>query len=44
MKVTLNPNTIYEKILQNKINRIEGIEFLISIIEKSNTISARLES
>ena len=44
MKVTLNPNTIYEKILQNKINKIEGIEFLISIIEKSNTISARLES
>ena len=44
MNVTLNPKTIYEKILQNKINRIEGIEFLISIIEKSNTISARLES
>ncbi len=44
MKVTLNPNTIYQKILQNKINRIEGIEFLISIIEKSDTISARLES
>jgi hypothetical protein len=44
MKVTLNPNTIYQKILQNKINRIEGIEFLISIIEKSDTTSARLES
>jgi len=44
MKVTLNPNTIYQKMLQNKINRIEGIEFLISIIEKSDTTSARLES
>jgi len=44
MKVTLNPNTIYQKILQDKINRIEGIEFLISIIEKSDTTSARLES
>jgi len=44
MKVTLNPNTIYQKILQNKINRIEGIELLISIIEKSDTTSARLES
>ncbi len=44
MKVTLNPNTIYQKILQNKINRIEGIEFLISIIEKSDSTSARLES
>ena len=44
MKVTLNPNTIYQKILQDKINRIEGIEFLISIVEKSDTPSARLES
>jgi len=44
MKVTLNPNTIYQKILQNKINRIEGIEFLISIIEKSDSASVRLES
>jgi len=44
MKVTLNPNTIYQKILQDKINRIEGIEFLISIIEKSDTTNARLES
>lgn len=44
MKVTLNPNTIYQKILQNKINRIEGIEFLISIIEKSENTSSRLES
>jgi hypothetical protein len=44
MKVTLTPNTIYQKILQNKINRIEGIEFLISIIEKSDTTSIRLES
>jgi len=44
MKVTLNPNIIYQKILQNKINRIEGIEFLISIIEKSENTSSRLES
>ncbi len=44
MKVTLNPNTIYQKILQEKINRKEGIEFLISIIEKSDTTSIRLES
>ena len=44
MKVTLNPNTIYQKILQDKINRIEGIELLISIVEKSDTTSVRLES
>ena len=44
MKVTLNPNTIYQKILQDKINRIEGIEFLISLIEKSENTSSRLES
>lgn len=44
MKVTLNPNTIYQKMLQNKINRIECIEFLISIIEKSDNTNARLES
>jgi len=44
MKDTLTPNTIYQKILQNKINGIEGIEFLISIIEKSDTTSTRLES
>jgi len=44
MKVTLNPNTIYQKMLQNKINRIEGIEFLISIIEKSDNTNARMES
>ncbi|NVM44984.1 MAG: hypothetical protein HWN79_08710 [Candidatus Lokiarchaeota archaeon] len=44
MKVRLNPNTIYQKILQNKINRIEGIEFLISIIEKSENTSSRIES
>jgi len=44
MKDTLTPNTIYQKILQNKISRIEGIEFLILIIEKSDTTSARLES
>ena len=44
MKVTLNPNTIYQKILQDKISMIEGIEFLISIIERSDTTSIRLES
>jgi len=44
MKITLNPSTIYKKILQNNIKRIEGIEFLISIIEKSDNTSARLES
>ncbi|HUW90670.1 MAG TPA: hypothetical protein VMV43_09120, partial [Candidatus Nanopelagicaceae bacterium] len=44
MKVTLNPNTIYQKMLQNKINRIECIEFLISIIEKSDNTNARMES
>jgi len=44
MKVTLIPNTIYQKILQKNINRIEGIEFLISIIEKSDNTNARLES
>ncbi len=44
MKDILNPNSIYQKILQNKINRIEGIEFLISIIEKSENTSSRLES
>ena len=44
MKVTLNPNTIYQKILQNKVNKIEGIEFLISIIEKSDNAGTRLES
>lgn len=44
MKDTLNPNTIYQKILQNKINMIEGIEFLISIVEKSNKTNPRLES
>ena len=44
MKVTLNPNIIYQKILQNKVSRIEGIEFLISIIEKSENTSSRLES
>ena len=44
MKVTLNPNSIYKNILQNKINRVEGIEFLISIIEKSENTRSRLES
>jgi len=44
MKGTLNPNTIYRKILRNEIKMIEGIEFLISIIEKSDNTSLRLES
>lgn len=44
MKDTFNPNTIYKKILQNNIKMIEGIEFLISIIEKSENTSSRLES
>jgi len=44
MKVTLNPSTIYQKIINNKMNRLEGIEFLISIIEKSDNTSTRLES
>jgi len=44
MKDILNPNIIYQKILQNKVNRIEGIEFLTSIIEKSENTSSRLES
>jgi len=44
MKDTLNPNIIYQKILQNKINMVEGVEFLISIVEKSNETNARLES
>ncbi len=44
MKDTLNPNAVYQKILQNTVNRIEGIEFLLSIIEKSVNTSSRLES
>ncbi|NVM19126.1 MAG: hypothetical protein HWN80_15535 [Candidatus Lokiarchaeota archaeon] len=44
MNATLNPNTIYRKILQNEIKTIEGIEYLISIIEKSDKTSARLQS
>lgn len=44
MKDTLNPKNVYQKILQNKISVIEGIEFLISIIEKSDKIGVRLES
>ena len=43
MKDTLNPKNIYQKILQNKISIMEGIEFLISIIEKSDNCSSRLE-
>ena len=44
MKNTLNPNTIYQKILQNEIKMTEGIEYLISIVEKSDDTTARLES
>ena len=40
----LNLNIVYQNILQNKINRMEGIEFLLSIIEKSEKTSSRLES
>lgn len=44
MKDILHPNIIYRKILQNEIKTIEGIEYLISIIEKSDKTSARLQS
>jgi Leucine-rich repeat (LRR) protein len=44
MKISLNPNTIFEKILKNKINKREGVRYLISIIEKSDNYSARMES
>lgn len=44
MKGILRPNTIYRKIRQNEIKKTEGIEFLISIIEKSDSTSLRLES
>ena len=44
MKDTLHPNRIYQKIIQNKITKSEAIEFLISIIEKSDDTSLRLES
>ncbi|MHA1471894.1 MAG: hypothetical protein ACTSQW_02215 [Promethearchaeota archaeon] len=43
MKDTLNPKSIYQQILQNKINIMEGIEILITIIEKSDKIGIRLE-
>jgi len=44
MKESLNPNIIYQKILKNEIKTIEGIEYLISIIEKSDNTNARFES
>jgi len=44
MKNTLNLNNIFRKILQNEVKTIEGIEYLISIIEKSDKTSARLQS
>ncbi len=44
MKDNLNPNSIYQKIIKNEITKFEAIEFLISIIEKSDDTSLRLES
>ena len=44
MKNILNPVIVYKKILQNEITPIEGIEYLVSIIEKSEKTNARLES
>lgn len=44
MKDTLNPNSIYQKTIKNEITKFEAIEFLISIIEKSDDTSLRLES
>ena len=43
MKGTLNPHSIYRKILLNEIKMIDGVEFLVSIIEKSDNTSLRLE-
>jgi hypothetical protein len=43
MKDTLNPNSIYQKIIKNKITKFEAIDFLIPIIEKSDDTSLRLE-
>ena len=44
MKTVLDPKSIYQKILKNEINKLEGIEYLISIIEKSENSNARIES
>jgi Leucine-rich repeat (LRR) protein len=44
MRTTLEPDTIYRKILQNHIKMEEGIEKLILIIEKSDNNITRLES
>ena len=44
MKDILNPNSIYQKVIKNKITKSEAIEFLISIIEKSDDTGLRLES
>lgn len=44
MKNALKPNAIYRKLLRNEIKMIEGIEILLSIIEKSDNNSTRLES
>jgi Leucine-rich repeat (LRR) protein len=44
MKTALAPKTVYRKVLRNEIKMIEGIEILLSIIEKSENNIARLES
>jgi hypothetical protein len=44
MKTLLDPKSIYQKILKNEINSQEGIEYLISIIEKSENSKKRIES
>ena len=44
MKIALEPNVIYRKLLRNEIKMIEGIQILLSIVEKSDNNSARLES
>jgi len=44
MKDSLDPNSIYQKIIKNRITKFEAIEFLVSIIEKSDDTSLRLES
>lgn len=44
MKSSSNPNTIYKKILSNDIATIEGIDILISFVEKSENTRLRLES
>ncbi|MFX0073995.1 MAG: hypothetical protein ACFE96_01025 [Candidatus Hermodarchaeota archaeon] len=43
MKSIFNPNTIYEKILRNDITMKEGIDILISFVEKSENTRIRLD-